>query len=332
MNLLYIIAGETGFKTNDEKIFRTFADVKKVNYMKRWDYFNPKIINQLIWSDIIIIWFASKHAIPVIIFNYFFKKPLYIIAGGWDVANVPEINYGAMRGGIRGIIGKWILSKATKVIAVSNSNRNEIISNTSLPSNKIELIYNSVSLPTIQNSDKKNQVLTVGELNAETYLRKGIDHFIEVAKLLPNISFIHIGKWTNENGVRDVSFAKNIIENAPDNIEFLGFVPKKELEYYFSQSKVYLQLSRHEAFGVSVVEAMSYGCKPIVSSEFALPEIVSEFGLIIENMDYDLIANKIESLFMDKLLQSNHTNKVESFLERYSFSQRESAFKSLLSY
>jgi len=330
MNVLYIIAGETGFKTNDEKIFRTFADVKKVNYMKRWDYFNPKIITQLIWSDVIIIWFASKHAIPVIIFNYFFEKPLYIIAGGWDVANVPEINYGAMRGGIRTKIGKWILSKATKVIAVSNSNRNEIIKNTSLPLSKIELIYNSVDLTVSQDNSKKNQVITIGELNAETYLRKGIDHFIEVAKLMPEFKFIHVGKWTDSKGNPSNQCIDLVNELAPSNVRFLGYIEKTTLDSLLSESKVYMQLSRHEAFGVSAVEAMSYGCIPIISNEYALPEIIGEFGLIIKDINYDIIADKINKLFMDESIQSNNVNKIESFLERYSFSKRKSAFKSLL--
>ena len=49
-------------------------------------------------------------------------KPVYIIAGGFDVASVPKINYGAMIGGSRKQIGNWILSNATKVISVSKSN------------------------------------------------------------------------------------------------------------------------------------------------------------------------------------------------------------------
>ena len=46
---------------------------------------------------------------------------------------------------------------------------------------------------------------------------------------------------------------------------------------------IYLQLSRHEAFGLSIVEAMTYNCIPIVTNVFALPEIVGTNGHIIRN-------------------------------------------------
>ena len=57
---------------------------------------------------------------------------------------------------------------------------------------------------------------------------------------------------------------------APENVTFLGFLKKTELIGYYKTSKFYLQLSRHEAFGVSVVEAMSYGCIPIVSNQYSI--------------------------------------------------------------
>ena len=95
------------------------------------------------WCNTIVVWFASSHAFPVILLNYFFNKQLIIIAGGFDVANVPNINYGAMRGKSRAKLGKWLLSRAHLVIAVSKSNRQEIIENGSVTPKKISLIYNA---------------------------------------------------------------------------------------------------------------------------------------------------------------------------------------------
>ena len=100
--------------------------------MYQKDYFDINLLLNIIWSDVIIIWFASKHSLPTLIINKLFMKPVYIIAGGFDVASVPKINYGAMIGGSRKQIGNWILSNATKVISVSKSNQNDILKNTTL--------------------------------------------------------------------------------------------------------------------------------------------------------------------------------------------------------
>ena len=97
MKILYIISGYTGFKINDQKILESLGRTTTINYTKWWQYLNPKIIKYVNQSDIIVIWFASSHAIPCILTNYFFNKPIYIIAGGFDVANVRNIGYGAMQ-------------------------------------------------------------------------------------------------------------------------------------------------------------------------------------------------------------------------------------------
>ena len=160
IRILYILSDDTGFTKYDEKIFRSFASVQRMHYKKIVHYINYHLIRHMFWADFIVIWFASKHAIPAVLLNYIFNKPLTIIAGGWDVANVPEIRYGAMRGGSRTIIGRWILKNANKIIAVSKSNRREIINNGKVPINRVKLIYNAVQdiNPTLKRN-KKNQVI-----------------------------------------------------------------------------------------------------------------------------------------------------------------------------
>ena len=182
-NILYIISGENGYKKTDETIIRSLGYVRKLDYKSKWNYIDPKLLLNLIWCNTIIIWFASFHAFPIVLLNYFFNKRLIIIAGGFDVANVPNINYGAMRGKSRAKLGKWLLLRAHSVIAVSKSNRQEIIENGGVTPKKISLIYNAIPEIIITHTvKKKNQVLTVGEVNEETYLRKGLDRFIEIAK------------------------------------------------------------------------------------------------------------------------------------------------------
>ena len=321
--ILYIISGETGYKKTDEIILRSLGNFRKLNYKSNWNYINPQLLFNLIWCNTIVIWFASFHAVPVILLNYFMNKRVIIIAGGFDVANVPNINYGAMRGKSRAKLGKWLLSRAHSVVAVSKSNRQEIIDNGKVPPKKISLIYNAIPESIITHTlKKKNQVLTIGEINEETYLRKGLDRFIKIAKIMPTTQFIHIGKWTDKKGHRcskTIDYVKSI---SPSNIKYIGFVKKDTLQKYFSESKVYLQLSRHEAFGVSVVEAMSKGCITIVSKEYALPEIVKNYGYTVSS-----ITDAVEKLV--HILSERESNKKKIFLDKFSITKRTKSFEKL---
>jgi glycosyltransferase involved in cell wall biosynthesis len=324
--ILYIVAGETGFINMDEKILSSFADVRKTIIATIWDCLKLDLLLNYWFADTILIWFASMHTIPAVLLNYLFNKPLCIIAGGWDVANVPEIKYGGMQGGSRTAIGRWLLSRASKVIAVSKSNRQEIINNGKVHHSKVKLIYNAVSLTNQRDLiERKDQVLTVGEINEDTYLRKGLDSFIDVAHRLPKTSFIHVGKWTDKNGKPCTNMINYVKKISPPNIQYIGFVNRKGLEQYYNESKVYLQLSRHEAFGISVVEALKGGCLPIVSNCYALPEIIGDSGYVVKEQVVD------EAVEIIKTVLSSDYNIIKPVAHLdFSIEERKKSFMKIL--
>ena len=295
-----------------------------MDYQSNFNLFIFNTFLNVIWCQTIIIWFASIHAIPVIILNYIFNRRLIIIAGGFDVANEPKSSYGSMRGKSRTVLGKWILSRAHRVIAVSKSNKKEILFNANVNPDKVELIYNAILFNGKKvNSNKKKQILTVGEINKETFLRKGLDRFIQIATKMPDYQFYHIGKWTNNKGRLTDEMFKYVESISPPNIKYLGYVNTEVLRQYYLESKVYLQLSRHEAFGISVVEAMSYNCTPIVTNSYALPEIVKLNGIVVKSLT-DIIHN-IKSVL---LLESNIISY--AFISKYSVRKRRDSFKKII--
>ena len=89
-----------------------------------------------------------------------------------------------------------------------------------------------------------------------------------------------------------------------NNVKFLGFVSDDILEKTFQESKIYLQLSRHEAFGCKCFRAMNYGCIPIVTNIFALPEVVGENGYIVKNRTECISA--IKAILSNKYNRKNH--------------------------
>jgi glycosyltransferase involved in cell wall biosynthesis len=68
--------------------------------------------------------------------------------------------------------------------------------------------------------------------------------------------------------------------------------PEKLIDFY-KNAKVYCQLSRSESFGVSILEAMTFGEFPVVTREGGMPEVVGDFGSVVER-DPKLIAELIE--------------------------------------
>ncbi|MDT7859111.1 MAG: glycosyltransferase family 4 protein [Candidatus Aenigmarchaeota archaeon] len=93
---------------------------------------------------------------------------------------------------------------------------------------------------------KKKFVLFVGRLERQ----KGIDKVIEVAKRLPHVKFILVGKRNQHEK----------LNKFPLNVEWMGFVPEKTLIKLYEEALIFFLPSRAETLGYSILEAMAASC------------------------------------------------------------------------
>ena len=104
-------------KTNLTLWLSKHFGVIKVNYRLIWDAF--KIAKVVLKSDVSFSWFAGGHAFLAVLFSKIFRNKSIVIAGGGDVAAVPEIDYGGMRRNKRSrYFAKFVLKHADVVLAV----------------------------------------------------------------------------------------------------------------------------------------------------------------------------------------------------------------------
>ena len=207
-------------------------------------------------SDIVYIWFADYPSLPFLVWAKVFGKPLVVNIGGWEVSGDVQTNYGCQLSSLRGLIAREIIRWSTVNIVPSLAYKKQTLS--LVPSAIAKVIPNWVDeqLTTCEIPEKKNMVVTACcAPGAEA--SKGVPMFREAARNLPCKSLI------------------------------LGGVPRSEYERVLKESKVYVQLSYNEAFGVSLLEAMACGCIPVVSNRGALPWVVGGLGFVVPYGDVD---------------------------------------------
>ena len=274
---------------------------------------DPGLIKLIKENDLIFFWFISLRFISPLIWSKLLHKKVVFVAGGYDVANLKELNYGSMSSVWKSIIIRNMIRISDKVISVSYSNYKETISNCRTSPDKIEMIYHGLKLPEPVNyNNKKDKIVTIGFIDKSSYYRKGIDRFLELANHMSETEFHIIGRI-------DVKLER---EQLPKNVITHGYLEKKEFVELLESAKIYIQFSRHEAFGYSLAEAMQYGCIPVVSNSFSLPEVVGETGLIINNFDnYEDTAAEIK-----KILKNYNKEMANECFSRvrntFSFEQR----------
>ncbi len=240
-----------------------------------------------IWKfDSVFIWFADYHSFLPVLFAKLTGKRSYVVIGGYDICRIKSLNYGVFITKFRGFFASQSMKMCTCNLTVSNYVDRKV--KWIFPKAKTQLIYNSVRLANdVTEGKKKDIILTVGQIdNIQTFLRKGIDTFIEVAKLLPEYKFIVVGI--------DPGKFQHYLSNISDNIIFYQRVQQNELIKFYADAKIYAQFSRMDTFCLTLAEAMLFECIPVITNEGGMPEVAGTTGAIVKR-DSDLISKVIRN-------------------------------------
>jgi glycosyltransferase involved in cell wall biosynthesis len=93
-----------------------------------------------------------------------------------------------------------------------------------------------------------------------------------------------------------------LVQEAPANARFLGFVNRRDLPHFFAQGRFLVLPSRSfEGFPLVLAEAMGFGLPVIASRIGGLPDIVEDgvTGLLCEPGDAADLAGKMMRLWDD---------------------------------
>ena len=262
-----------------------FDDLKKPKFLMAPFFTFSKLYHNK--YDLVILWFSRpKYTMLQALIIKIFRKKIIVITGGDDVANIPSINWGEMRFWYNRILQRLGFLFVDQILPFSEFSMNDVKKYAN--HKKISVLYFEIETDLFKPNEHKEDyiVTTCFIIDSSTIVQKGLNVFLECAKNFPNMKFIIIGKIDKS--------AISFFDKKPDNL----FLTKKnitrdELIEYYQKSKLYLQLSAHEGFGVATAEAMACGCIPIGTLNTSLTEVIGDTGYLIE---YGNIPKTVEAI------------------------------------
>lgn len=316
--ILFVYRHDSSFVKKDIELLSEFYDVEPFIYRSKRIF---ELWKKLKWCDVVFVWFVSYHTFIIVNIT---RKPVVVVTGGFDVAYDRSINYGLMFKPFFKYMVCIALKRVKRILSVSGFNQQEVRRNTG---------FESICIPNCVESEKfqpmgmknKDIVITVGNVNKETWVRKGISKFVSLAEYCYSVDsdfqFIVIGKIykTMKDKVREVS------ESIP-NLVFTDFVSDEELLLCYQYAKVYCQLSSYESFGLSLAEAMLCKCIPVVSDRCEMPMIIGDTGFCVDINDMDEIYEKIKKASVSR---KGHLAR-KRIIDRYSCDKRKQKLKKVI--
>jgi glycosyltransferase involved in cell wall biosynthesis len=218
---------------------------------------------------------------------------------------------------------KYTVLKAKKIIAVSQSTKNDLIKIYKISPQKIKVIYNGFNqykgIKASALKEKKLQkpyILYIGTLQPRKNLVNLIQAFYKFNQIYPQFELIIAGKkgWLYQKIFEEV---ENLgIEN---KVFFTDYVTDHQLVYLYQNAFCLVMPSFYEGFGLPILEAMNFRCPVIASFSSSLPEVGGEACLYFNPQDVNDLTEKLMKLKNDILLRKKLIKKGKERIKLFSW-------------
>jgi len=168
-----------------------------------------------------------------------------------------------------------VLRAATRVIAVSEFTKRDLVALLGVPPAKIRVVPNAVE-----------EVFVPEGPRAEG------DYVLAVGTLEPRKNLARIARAV-EGELRVVGARGWRGVEAPANVTWLGSVSDDELATLYRGARCLVYASLYEGFGIPVAEALACGCAVVTSRDSAMTELARGDAVYVDPTDVDSIRDGI---------------------------------------
>ncbi len=215
---------------------------------------------------------------------------------------------------------KWkhAIDASTRIIAISDCTRRDIIEYYDVDPAKIDVVYQPVSLRYYQDIDPNPEVLPVtgpymlyvGTVNSRKNLL-GVVKAMQQVPVSVRLPLVVVGSGRDYlKKVRDY-VARNGME------QWVIFpserVSDDELHQLYRNATLFVYPSFYEGFGLPVVEAALCHCPVLTSNVSSLPEAGGPSAMLVDPSSIDDIAAKMEQLLTDDALRTRMSHDAHDY-------------------
>lgn len=341
-------------KTSAENIYMVYVRSGAIINRNEWPR-NFKFITinlPILWTQVGLAWrtlidpidllFVPAHTLPLI------RKP-----GLKTVMTVHDLGaefLPAMHQLKQRIYLSWItkfqLKTATKLIAVSQATKNDLIAKVGINPSQIEVIYEGVDrevfkpVKDLSRAKSRDDTLINSlkhfELKPEGYFlfvgtiqpRKNLRRLIEAFNLfLTQATSLIINHQSQPKLVLVGSkgWLSDEIYQLPEKlriqkqVRFLGRINDQDLVALYSGAIALVFPSLYEGFGLPILEAMSCHCPVITSQTSSMPEVAGQAALYVNPYKVEEIAEAMKKLTTDNILRDRLIEKGYKQAEKFSW-------------
>ena len=221
------------------------------------------------------------------------------------------------------------VTKATRIIAVSQATKRDLMNYLGIPEERIRVVYEGIDHTVFRPSLRSNNfgypyILFVGS----EHPRKNLPTLIRAFGKLKERKLVKVGRA----GGKETNFREETMKvikslNLDGQVIFTEFVSGEDLRARYCDAECFVLPSLYEGFGFPPLEAMACGCPVITSDSSSLPEVVDGAAIKVSAEDVEGLAEALQNVLTDQQLGRSLVER--GMAQAAKFSSEETAEKTL---
>ncbi|ABP68143.1 glycosyl transferase, group 1 [Caldicellulosiruptor saccharolyticus DSM 8903] len=285
-------------------------------YMQKMDYLIKKYNIDVFWgTQNILPFIRNKNVIKILTVHDLvcYKYP----------QTMERLNYFINR-----VFIPYSIKSADKIVAVSNSTKEDILNYFNVDPKKICVIYNPVIVCDVEsineteylskhNLEKNRYILYVGTIeprkNTEILLKICKDIYAKTG--MPTVLAGKIG-WKSDKIIESIKeYSKT------GCLKYLEYISDIEKNLLMRNCFIFVFPSFYEGFGLPVVEALKNGALVLVSDTSSLKELITIDELKFDPLDCKQLSEKIINFYVDNEAYTKYRKKCNELSSRFENNQ-----------
>ena len=227
-------------------------------------------------------------------------------------------------------ITRYQLRSATKLIAVSNATKMDLIKKVGIDPKKVGVVYEGYDSKEFRvrssefRDDTQSNILKHYELITNNYLlfvgtiqpRKNLERIIIAISHQPSAIRLAIAGSKGWQAEEIYKLPKKL--GIEDRVKFLGYVPDKDMPALYSGALALIFPSLFEGFGLPILEAQASGCPVLTSNISSMPEVAGKGAIFVDPYSVDDIVVGLKKM-EDRRLRMEMIKKGFENIKRFSW-------------
>ena len=211
---------------------------------------------------------------------------------------------------------KKSIERADKIIAVSNTTKDDLINIWGIDPRKIVVIYHGIDKGRIELSERiieNPYILYVGERDGFKNFSLFIKAFSIVSEKNPTLKLVCTGKKISIEEKAQLDALKitgKVVQICADKIM---------MKRLYKGAEMFVFPSLSEGFGMPILEAMAQDCVVLLSNTSCFPEIANSAGVYFDPYNIDDIVDKIEQTLNSTELRAQKVKNGRDRLNMFSW-------------